>query len=530
MATPATRALLMAPPEPPEMPANPQIVRLGTIAACSISTLRASRELQHLSPGRPTLNRCATTVTVVQRVGLHYAPAHDGAGPALQRADKFSDECIDEVKIMFRWVALLLGLFMTTSALAVPKPGFPRLALYAIGGPHNYDDPSRQALFAKFDLVILNVWPNWESGRSQNMEQVVRGIKARNPSTMVFLYLFNNEFDDANNSWPELRGQLDKNGWWLYANGGSGSRVKSTYGTSHWIVNNTNLSAVDAATGQRFPEWMARHAVSKFYQPNPSIDGFFLDNVFWKPRVEGDWNRDGRIDSSSDPTVQRWMRQGLRQHFDTMRALMPGKLQLANVADWGASEADLTEFRGGVDGGVLEGILGQSWSTESWAGCQEMMRWYRRSIGAMTNAKLLVFSHHGNPYDLREFRYGFASCLLDDGYYNFSPGEEYYTVNWFDEFDVNLGQALSPPSTAAWKNGVYRRDFERGIVLVNPKGNGPVDLELEADYKRIAGTQDRAVNNGQTGRLVRLEDRDGIVLLRLQARAVPTPPANLRVE
>ena len=68
-------ALPLAAPERREIPQNPQIVRLGTISAGSIATLRPSRELHRLSTGAPTVEPCATTVWVVQRVRMHYAPA-----------------------------------------------------------------------------------------------------------------------------------------------------------------------------------------------------------------------------------------------------------------------------------------------------------------------------------------------------------------------------------------------------------------------------------------------------------------------
>ena len=81
-----------------------------------------------------------------------------------------------------------------------------------------------------------------------------------------------------------------------------------------------------------------------------------------------------------------------------------------------------------------------------------------------------------------------------------------------------------PRRPTAWQNGVYRRDFENGIALVNPKATARVEVTLEEDFKRIAGKQAPAVNNGQLTRKVQLNDRDGIILLRLQAAARPSAP------
>ena len=100
----------------------------------------------------------------------------------------------------------------------------------------------------------------------------------------------------------------------------------------------------------------------------------------------------------------------------------------------------------------------------------------------------------------------------------------YSGVVWFDEYDSKLGKAVTVPATTAWQKGVYRRDFENGIALVNPKGNGPVEVTLEEDFRRLDGKQAPSVNNGQLTRKVLLQDRDGIILKRVKAVAAPTAP------
>jgi hypothetical protein len=381
---------------------------------------------------------------------------------------------------------------------------------------------------AKFDLVILNVWPNWESGRGTTMEQVVRGIKSRNSTTRVFLYVANNEYDDTWTAWPELKAKLDAERWWVYQSGGDGVRVKSTWGTTHYIINNTQGSRRDAG-GRTFPEWFAQYIVDTFYRPNPSIDGFFLDNTFWKPRVDGDWNRDGTTDPQDSEVARLMMQEGLRRHFEVMSALMPGKIQIANVADFGGDNTNLAGISGIIQGGIIEHMLGSQYSPERWVGWPGTMRHYRKTRAALAGPKLTVCHQEGEPSKYRDFRYGLATCLMDDGYYFFSPGN-FHDIVWFDEFDVDLGRAISSPPTSSWQKGVYRRDFERGIVLVNPKDNGPQDVQLESEFRRIAGRQDPTVNSGQAVHSLRLEDRDGIVLLRASALARPVAPSNVRVE
>jgi hypothetical protein len=125
------------------------------------------------------------------------------------------------------------------------------------------------------------------------------------------------------------------------------------------------------------------------------------------------------------------------------------------------------------------------------------------------------------PGNYQGMRYGLATCLMDNGYYEYST--DYHTINWFDEYNTSLGQAISAPPTAAWQKGVWRRDFQNGIALVNPKGNGPQTVTLETSYKKINGTQVPSINNGQTVTTVTLLDRDGLILLRLNPAASSTP-------
>jgi Hypothetical glycosyl hydrolase family 15 len=453
---------------------------------------------------------------------------------------------MDRTKTVRNWFAELLALSLMffvvpERASAANEAPFPRLAGVNYGSPHSYDDVNYQKQLARLDVVLLNIWPGWQSGRVP-METVVRNIKAINPGTKVFLYINNGERNiAATDAWGEVINKLDSEGWWLYANGGSGTRVKSTFGTTHYIVNNTALGSRDAS-GDRYVDWFAKFVVRQFASPNPSIDGFFTDNVFWTPRVNGDWNRDGTTDSQSDPAIQRLFREGFVQHFNRLKGLMPGKYQLGNVADWGKKAADVTEFNGLLDGGLMEGIVGSSYSPEgmdykgtvkSWGSWPEMMRWYRKTMAAIGGPRYAMFNQQGDPTDYQAFRYGFASCLLDDAYYAFTDvSKGYYGVNWFDEYDATLGQSMSGPVTTPWKSGVYRRDFENGVVLVNPRGNGAVTVDLGEDFRRINGTQAPQINDGQATRTVSLKDRDGIVLLRFnpQEMAKPKPPEGVVIQ
>lgn len=425
-------------------------------------------------------------------------------------------------------LAATAALLFAIPALAADKPPFPRLAGVNNGSPHNYDDAAYQAKLAKLNFSVLNIWTGWDKSYGMSLEQVVRNIKAINPDSKVFLYENSMEVEDNNAAMASVFEKVDQMKWWAFPRGGEGQLLLSPFGArtkkSVYLINNTLFTPRDSSGYQQW-EWHARWVVQQFYKPNPSIDGFFEDNVFWRPRIDADWNRDGVTDSKDSPQAGKWLREAYHKRFELMHNLMPGKLVIGNVADWGNASAVLTDLDQTLNGGVIEGLLGSSYSPEAWASWTEMMRWYRKTMAAIAEPKLVAFHQMGSPTDYKSLRYGLASCLLDNGYFAFTdPSKGYSGVVWFDEFDAKLGQAVIPPATAAWQKGVFRRDFENGIALVNPKGNGTVEVTLEEDFRRLDGKQAPTVNNGALTRKVVLQERDGIILKRVRPLAAPTAP------
>jgi hypothetical protein len=412
---------------------------------------------------------------------------------------------------------------------------FPRLAHY-LTGPAPLGDAPLQDYLAKLDWAVVNVWPGWRGSGGVTVEQALRGVKTRNPDTKLFIYVANNELHDSTDpgdAYSEVRAKVDAERWWLYSSGGAGSRVKSTWGTVHYILNTSDFSPRDSS-GRNFNEWFVDWSISTYIANNPSVDGLFTDNVFWKPRVNGDWNRDGSSDGADSRTTQTVFRQGYASYFNRMKSRMPaGKMMLGNVADWPEARSagsGIPELEGLLNGGVLEAAIGKSYSIESWGSWADLLSWYRGTLAQMGEPRLLLFEQFGRLDDYQSFRYGFTTALMDDGYFQYADINEQVKAVWFDEYDVNLGRAVSAPPAAAWSKGVYRRDFENGIALVNPKGNGAVEVDLGGEFRRIAGRQDPGVNSGQATTRVRLNDRDGIVLLRARPQARPLPPTNIAVE
>jgi hypothetical protein len=427
------------------------------------------------------------------------------------------------------------AMLISGAASAYTNPPFPRLGVYWIGN-QGYNQPAIQAQLAKADIAIINTWPGWGSGTG-GIKPVLKSIEAINPNVLMFEYIKNNEIDGTkatNDVFGALFDKLGAMNWYLYPTGGSGSPVPSAWAGST-SINNSVFTPPDS-NGDNWLSWFAKWDVATFYTPNPSFEGFFVDNVFLKPRVNGDWHRDGVTESASSSQAAQWQQQGYVSFIGKLRSLMPGQFQIGNIADWVQPNAVLTQYQGMFDGGLMEGMIGYSWSIETWGGWHKMMQGYRQAMAALRGPQIGIFAQVGNPTDHQSFRYGFASALMDNGYYAFSSSSRYGDFPWFDEYNYQhkFGAAVSSPPTTAWQNGVYRRDFENGIALVNPKGNGTQTVTLEANYIRITGTQAPSINSGQTVRTLTLQDRDGIILLRNQPlpppAAVPAPPAEVTVQ
>jgi hypothetical protein len=415
------------------------------------------------------------------------------------------------------------------ASLAFTKPAFPRIGGINIGEPRNYGDPAYQANLARQTLTILNYYPGMPLG-GQTIDSVVRAIKDKNPNALVFLYVNSNELQYSAAAWKDYQSKLDSMKWWLYSDKNMTNKVQSSFGAGYYIINNTLFTPKDS-NGDNAIDWITKFYVNNYYKPNPSIDGFFMDNVFWKPLVDGDWQRNGTVVSQNDPNAGAWLRQGYARYYSLVKSLLPkGKYQIGNITEWGDPAASLTEYKGLVDGGVLEGYIGKSWSVESWAGWQKMMDRYSKVMRSIGQPRLAIFNQWGDPGDYQAMRYGLGSCLLNDAYYAFTSNSAGYSgVVWFDEYDASLGQSSLPP-TSAWQQGVWRRDFDNGIVLVNPKGNGTKTVTLETAFVKIKGKQDPNTNNGQTVTTVTLQDRDGIILLRKTPLKRPKSPQSVTIQ
>lgn len=411
------------------------------------------------------------------------------------------------------------------------KQDFPRLAGIQIGKspyPDGLRNPDYQREMARLDLVILGSTTRSVIGHAT-------AIKDMNPEIMLGHYsnlatLTRNPgdyFGPLNSKLDSERGPNNTNApnWWLHDV--DGNIVTQKDKPNRWRTNLTEWVQPDA-NGDRFPEFMAKYDFN-WVMNAPVWDFWFEDVVGYRPKFQnrgfiGDFSGGRTFDI--DELSAAW-RRGHRAHWDEIRRLTPDKMIIANL-NWylyqdQTGRWDLEEYDQQVEGGVLEHIMNWDRSIEADKGWETVRTFYKWTMSYLKQPKLVIFNVKGDPTDYRFFRYAFATCLMNDGYFDFSPNGEFNfgTVQWFDEFDLAgqsdtswLGQAVSAPPEQPWRNGVYRRNFMNGMALVNPRGNGEVTIEVEAGFFRIDGNQDSRVNNGQPASSITLADGDGILLVR----------------
>ncbi len=405
----------------------------------------------------------------------------------------------------------LLGALAAESSAA--KATFPRLMGMNIGAKH-YEDTRYQQDLARLDVIILGFYRGWQpqgfaATPTLAMRRVVRQIKVLNPAILVGQYTVMNEvFDDpADVATADLRAKLDEQKWWL--RNSKGDKVQWTNAYGSWDTNFTHWAPPDAQ-GRRWPQWLAERNYSVYFRDIPEFDLVYLDNVMVQSRVRGDWRLDGRNAQPDDPDILSAHREGHVQHWRRIRELQPKALLIGNADN----DLSSKQWRNQLNGAFLEGLMGETWSIERREGWASMMQRYRSAMRNTRPPHIVGFNVFGAIDDYRFLRYAYTSCLLDDGYFSFTDKTRgFSSVPWFDEYDHHLGHALSAPPTAAWADGIWRRDFEHGIVLVNPSSLSRT-VTLGPGLRRLAGKQDSGANNGSPVERLTLRPQDGIVLRR----------------
>jgi putative glycosyl hydrolase-like family 15 (GHL15) protein len=217
-------------------------------------------------------------------------------------------------------------------------------------------------------------------------------------------------------------------------------------------------------------------------------DGIFLDSASpallqWEARVPEDPRLLGRgVRTNIFPELggKTWIAAWQEWIADLNGALaVKGIPLIPNVGtlttSWDNSDYSLTE------GVFCEGFLDPKFATADWEAAID------QTLSLVARNKIVILQNYLRSADnrLSKRRYLLANYLLVKGTRTYLA---YFAsrLDWYPEWELDLGPAQKTAARASdllW-NGVYRRDFTNGVVLVNP-ATTPVSITLERPLKRL---------------------------------------------
>ena len=239
-----------------------------------------------------------------------------------------------------------------------------------------------------------------------------------------------------------------------------------------WFLRNTS--------GQRFTSWsygwnwtmdignsayQARWAKNVLAELQArGWDGVFMDDV--NPTMRYHYDPAKVAKYPSDAAYSAATRSALAGITPSIRA--GGKLAVANIGAWSSYSSTGTDWLRYLDGAMDEMFL--KWGNAAGQG-YDASRWQTQVNeikAAARQGKQFIGITHSDPTDAKAARYGYATMMLatSGGHGSFALAHDYTQETWSPEYDYDLGSPTAVDTKDA--NGVYRRRFQRGIVLVNP--------------------------------------------------------------
>lgn len=392
----------------------------------------------------------------------------------------------------------ILGFLAILSPAAAAKPApdnFVRTANYFLKAGTDIT-PEMYPALAKYDLLIL-------PAEAQIYNRTMFGrLRQLNADIIILAYVPTKSWNEA---WfDELHRALGagiEDSWWL--RDPAGNPVSVWPGTK--VVS----------TASPWQTYLPRF-VQERIMATGLWDGVFYDefssNVSWVNGGNLDLHRDGRRD---DPALAdtAWKRATINLLKYTRELLGPEAVIITN----GDSTAELQSY---VNGRMFESFPTPWEAGGSWSG---VMKNYVRLHSMVGSAPIFVINattgNTGDRENYQKVRFGLASTLLADGFFSFDFGDANHGQLWtYDEYAVQLGRPLgAAASVSPVKNaldpGVWRRDFEKGVALVNATA-APQTVALGRDFEKLRGSQDPEVNNGAIVDRVTIQPADGLVLLK----------------
>ena len=419
-----------------------------------------------------------------------------------------------------------------------------RTANYAIGSSIVWNDPAVRESLSRFRYLIIGMWRDWSandtvSGLPMTLADVVNDVRVRaavndNGNIQIYKYTNHMEADDnvSNVSKNDLQDKLDAetitgsgsrtpNDWW--ARDASGTKT-SFFGGTIMMTNITRYVDRDSANNETYAEWVARRNYNEFFSgANDGVwDGAFIDNFFFQPHTgdvigpsAADWDRDDSNESNS--VIAADARLGNVDNVNAYTSLLGSSFKIMgnvdgnNTGDGYLREA---EHQNALPQALSEFIT-RLYPSGGWTRVWEA---YKTTIENTIDGMCIFHARNVASYTYQEMRATTCAAWLHNGVVAMHEQNPATTL-WYDEWNIDLGAAVDSVPTAAWSNGVWKREYANALVLMNPAGNGGQTVTVGSGWKSFSGTQDPTTNNGATKTTVTLADQgtnygDGIVLVK----------------
>ncbi|MEP7126860.1 MAG: putative glycoside hydrolase [Byssovorax sp.] len=204
-----------------------------------------------------------------------------------------------------------------------------------------------------------------------------------------------------------------------------------------------------------------------------------------EPRLTGTGARDNVIPELGNKTfIQAWT-----AWIVTLDAALGSKaLALIpavgpGITSWDTTPYDLTA------GAFSEGYADPAFAEADWARSTNLL------LSLAAKGKIVILQNTlSAPDDVARRMYYLANYLLVRGNRSYLDYFAAGPMEWYPEWGLELGAATSTGAKVddLLKDGVYRRDFEKGIVLVNPTSS-PVTVALGKTMQRVVPSGGGAV-------------------------------------
>jgi hypothetical protein len=312
------------------------------------------------------------------------------------------------------------------------------------------DSASSSAEYAahRDNYVILQAW------ETRRMHE----LKAANPNLKVLVYK-----------------ELAFGGPGAGTDGTSASGVSASEAPESWFLKNTS--------GQKFTSWSyewlwAMDIGSPAYQQRwyenvigelegKGWDGVFLDDANASMKYCYEPSKVAKY--PTDAAYAAAMESALAYIGPKIQAR--GKLAIANFAQWVEAPQIYNRWLGYLSGGLDEMFV--KWGRGAGEGYRPSYQWedqVAEAEYAASQGKIFIGFTQGAKGETQAARYGYASVLLggnDSASYAFTPN--YTEETWLPEYEYEIGSAVGAETED--RNGVHRRQFQNGLVLVNPTGS-----------------------------------------------------------